>query len=217
MRTVAFAYMDAAPQLKAVYRACAEGLVENLKAVMPGVPILHVTDDKSAPVAGCSVLRIPDAPLMVWRLAAHYCAHQVADEILFTEPDVRFAENILHLFDEDDFDVALADREGRTSYYGREITDELPYTQGSTLSRNAQFWKDAAKHCKTLDRKSQLWMGDMMSIAHVVRSGSYKVRVLSAKVYNHIPERVNEQSDAKVIHYKGKRKTWLFPMVQEAA
>lgn len=218
MRAIAIPYVDASDHLKAIYRSCAEGLIKNLNEVFPKVPILHITDDKTEKFYGCSVLRLPDAPLMYWRLAAHCYAHDLYSEILFTEPDVRFNENIMDVFDSGDFDIAIADRDGRVSLHGEEVTEQMPYTQGSTFSRVRGFWKDAALYCGTLDRKKQLWFGDMHAIAHVVDSGKYKVKILDAGIYNHIPQRINElQSEAKVVHYKGKRKTWLFPQVQEAA
>ena len=212
MAVIAFVYADIkTSRLRNVYAPLADGLVENIQSVMPGVKIIHLTDEDTPAVKGCDILRIKrKVPPMSWRLIVQSLAHAVEDEILFTEPDVRFNENVLDVF-EKDFDVTVADREERAVFRGREV---LPITLGANFSRSGQFWTDCAKHCLTLERKEQIWGGDITSVSHVMPR--YNVLTLPAESYNHVPK-TREDRSGKMLHYKGNRKSWLFPEMKEAA
>ena len=212
---VAFAYADMKNTLAPIYRACADGLVENIRVVMPGIRILHIADDTTVPIKGCDVLRVKrKVGLMSWRLLAQCMAHGGADEILFTEPDVRFNEDVHKVFDSP-FDVTMTGREFATSLKGEPIAGK--YTLGANFSRSGDFWKDVTKYCLTLDAEKQTWGGDMMAVEHIADSGKYGIKHLDPAVYNHVPNQQDDLSQAKIVHYKGTRKTWLFPLVAEAA
>lgn len=210
---IAFAYCDMLDKLTPIYRGCAEGLVENIRDVMPKQSILHITDDDTEPFKWCNVIRVKrKVGLMSWRLCAHYCAQAMTPEILFTEPDVRFSCDVMEVFN-DPFDVTMTKREFKTSLKGEVISS--PYTLGVNFSRNADFWKDAAKVCLKLSEQEQTWGGDIIGVAAAVDSGKYSVKILDDS-YNHVPNHAGDET-AKVKHYKGNRKTWLFPLVEEAA
>lgn len=206
-----YAHIETA-KTKEYYKPLAEGLVENIRAVMPKVGILHITDDDTPGIRGCSVMRVKrKVPPMSWRLIVQSLAHLNEPEILFTEPDVRFNEDVTDVFKEE-FDVTVADRETVTVFRGREVA---PITLGANFSRSENFWKDCAKYCLTLDRKEQIWGGDITSVAHVMSQGKYNVKTLPAKVYNHVPLSAEDRA-GKMLHYKGQRKAWLFPQTVEA-
>ena len=211
---IAFAYADLLQALKPIYRGLADGLVANIREVMPNEPILHITDDETQAIAGCNVLRVRRKVLpMSWRLLAHACAHEVHDEILFTEPDVRFMCNVMDAFN-DQFDVTVTDRERPKKMKDKPM---VPITLGVNFSRSAAFWTACAKRCLTLGRKPQLWGGDMEAVYHVMQSGKYRVKTLPAAEFNHVPLSQDGWPGAKALHYKGTRKTWLFPHMSEAA
>ena len=212
MALIAFVYADLRADLAPVYRPLCDGLVENIKAVMPGNRILHVTDDTTPPFKWCNTMRIPrKVGPMSWRLICQNLAHATEEEILFMEPDVRVNENVLDIFKQD-FDVTICDRETPTTLKGRVMGG---ITLGLNFSRSFDFWKDCAKECLKLDKKDQLWGGDMIAVERVVESKKYKVLELPASVYNHVPLS-REDKSGKVLHYKGTRKTWLFPAMEEA-
>lgn len=216
-RTIAFAYAAAGPQhLQALYHSLAEGLIENLKSVTDA-PILQLSDDKTETFKGVSsILRIErNIPLMTWRMKAHQLAHSMAEEILFVEPDVRLNEDILDVF-EQSFDIAVTPRIDDVAWGDESLSEKAPYTQGTTFSRSDQFWREAKMYCQSLPEREQNWMGDLLSIAHVIGGGKYKVLELDGSVYNRIPNDPTE-TNAKALHYKGKRKAWLFPQMTEAA
>jgi hypothetical protein len=223
MRVVAFAYSDAIPRLSPIYRGLAEGLCANVKEVMPGVKVVHVTDKQTAPLDGpderLEVAR--DVPLMTWHMKCHQEAQALGDEVLFTEPDVRFRSEILHVFDDPDFDIAVTEREVDSTWSidGKKVllSDIAPYTLGTTFSRSAKFWEEVTAHCATLGDAEQHWIGDMLSLYAVMQTGKYRVKVIPGPIYNHIPCSREDCCDVKVLHYKGMRKEWLFQGVREAA
>jgi hypothetical protein len=222
MRVIAFAYADAIPRLSPIYRGLAEDLVANVKAVMPGTRVVHISDDATHPIPGAEVLRVKrDVPLMTWHMRCHQEAQSLGEEILFTEPDVRFRQEILHVFDDQDFDIAVTEREVDSTWNidGQKVmlSDVAPYTLGTTFSRSAKFWEDVANHCSTLGQAEQNWLGDMLSLWAVMQTGKYKVKVIPGPVYNHIPCSREDCCEVKVLHYKGMRKEWLFKGMREAA
>lgn len=223
MRVVAFAYADAIPRLSPLYRSLAEGLCQNVRTVMPDVEIVHVTDEETLPLNGphkrLHVKR--DVPLMTWHMQCHQEAQSLGGEVLFTEPDVRFKANILDVFDDPGFDIAVTEREVDSTWTldGKKVmlSDVAPYTLGTTFSRSAEFWREVTEHCATLGDKEQHWLGDMLSLWAVMRRGRYKVKVIPGPIYNHIPCSREDSCDVKVLHFKGMRKEFLFPGVREAA
>lgn len=222
MRVIAFAYADAIPRLTPIYRGLAEDLVQNVKAVMPGVKVVHVTDEKTPVVYGAEVLRVArDVPLMTWHMKCHREAQGLGDEVLFTEPDVRFKSEILHVFDDPDFDIAVTEREVDSTWNidGQKVllSEVAPYTLGTTFSRSRQFWDDVTAHCATLGQAEQHWLGDMLSLYAIMQTGKYKVKVIPGPIYNHIPCSREDCCDVKVLHFKGMRKEWLFKSMVEAA
>lgn len=194
-----------------VYETLVSGLVDNVKSVFGNVEVVHITDETTRGAHGCSVMRVKrKVNPMPWRLICMDIAHFQYPEILFTEPDVRFEEDVMEVFD-NDFDVTVCDREKKTLLNGEEV---VPITLGMNFSRCGKFWRDAAKNCLNLPHKQQLWGGDMTSVYSVM--DKYNVLTLSAKTYNHIPESPEDKGE-KATHYSGRRKTWLFPLVKESS
>lgn len=214
---VAFAYAAAAPEAEPLYRTLAEGMIKNVKSVMPGFKVLHITDNATSMVKGSDfVLGVERTqPLMVWRLKAHEYAHSLDDEILFVEPDVRFVSSVMDIFDSD-FDVALATRDCDADWGEAKLGEITPYTMGATASRSPEFWRAAKIYCQTLPERDQLWIGDMLAITHIVESEAFKVKIVPGEVYNHILNDPENLGEAKALHYKGTRKSWLLPQAVEA-
>ena len=222
MRVVAFAYSDSIPRLSPLYRGLAEDLVVNVNSVMPGVPIYHVRDDKTEPIPGAHTLLVSsDVPLMTWHMKAHREAQALGEEVLFTEPDVRFKADVLDVFDDPEFDVAVTEREVDSTWdlNGTKVllSAVAPYTLGTTFSRSRQFWDDVTAHCMTLPAKEQNWIGDMLALWAVMQTGKYRVKVIPGPIYNHIPCSREDACEVKVLHFKGMRKEWLFHGAREAA
>lgn len=213
---IAFAYCNTGPKTTALYTALCEGLTKNIRQIVPGEEIMLITDENTPAVSGVnSVLRIErHVPLMTWRLKCHQLAHTRADEIIFVEPDVRFVEDISSAFS-GEFDVAVTSREQEVLLDNERLN--TPFTLGMTFSRSPEFWREAKLFCQTLDEKDQNWFGDMLAIAHVIDGGKFNVKTLDGADYNHVMNDPSKPTTAKVLHYKGKRKAFLFPQASEAA
>lgn len=211
---IAFAYAQTTDINSALYAPLANGLCDSIREFMPGEEILLLTDDDTPVIKGVNaVIRIPKTmPLMTWRLKCHQVAHSVADEILFVEPDVRFYQGVMDVFN-DEFDIAITTREPAVNLKSKRLN--TPYTLGMTFSRSQEFWREAKMYCQTLDDKDQEWFGDMLSIAHVIDGGDFKVDKLDGAVFNHVINDPDEIITARAVHYKGKRKNWLFPLIKE--
>jgi len=246
-RIIAFAYVDAHKQFSPLYRTLCEDLCNNIHQVMPGVEVMHVTD-RETPFVEASDIRMRvdrDVPLMAWRTRAHEAAHLMGEEIVFTEPDVRFKKNVLEVFDrERGFDVAVTGRKVNSDWKlsagwrpgepanahqppkefpGSEhdeklvkLSDIAPYTMGCTFSRSGKFWADCTARILTYPEREQLWIGDMIALAEVIATGTYKVMVVGDE-YNHVPCSREDDCDVAVLHYKGMRKEWALPGMREAA
>ena len=216
MITIAFPYVSAITDMEPMYTALATGMIENIRQVMPGHPIMQISDSKTRPIKGVNnVLRVEiNEPLMVWRLKAQQMAHSMADEILFVESDMRFSESVMELFD-DDSDVVLATRDCAADWGDERLGVIAPYGLGSNASRSAEFWRQAKLHCQTLPMRKQHWIGDMMAVSAVAETNKFKVRIVDGAIYNHIPNSADDFGKSKAMHYKGKRKTWLFPQATE--
>lgn len=211
---IAFAYAYGGNEKSPLYQALCDGLISNIREVMPDREILMLTDENTPAIEGVnSVLRIPmGIPLMTWRLKCHEVAHAVADNILFTEPDVRFQCDMMNEF-AGEFDIAVTTRESKVTLDGEDLY--VPYTLGVTFSKSQQFWRDAKVCCNGLERKYQDWFGDIMAFAKVIDSGKYNVLTLDGAVFNHVVNDPSEPVTAKALHYKGKRKGWLFDHAME--
>jgi hypothetical protein len=214
---IAFAYAAAAPGTEPLYEGLLKGLIENLRDIYGNTDIVQVSDEKTPIVKGVNhVLRVPRTmPLMTWRLKAHQEAHALEDELLMVEPDVRFLKRIDELFDDGDSEIIISTRDCSAEWGEENLGETTPYTMGSSISRNREFWREAKLVCQTLPERDQHWIGDMKAIKAVVDSGKFKVRVVPGEIYNHIPNSVDDIGNAKVMHYKGRRKNWLFPLATE--
>ena len=214
---IAFAYADTGPKMTALYRALSDGMIASARSAMPTEQIVLVTDATTPPFKGIDkVLRVDRTmPLMVWRLKCHQSAHVLGNEILFVEPDVRFNEDVMHVFGVG-FDIAITTREKEVMLENERRN--TPFTLGMTFSRSAEFWRQAKLHCQELPEQEQGWFGDMLSIAAVIDSAQFNVHQLDGAVYNHVVNDPNEApTGAKALHYKGRRKAFLFPQAEEAA
>ena len=214
---IAFAYADTGPKMTALYRALADGMIASARAAMPDEQIVLLTDDTTPMFKGIDkVLRVERTmPLMVWRLKCHQVGHTLGDEILFVEPDVRFNAGVMEVFS-NAFDIAITTRERAVTLENERRN--TPYTLGMTFSRSAEFWRSAKIYCQTLPVEEQGWFGDMLSIAAIIDEGQFNVRQLDGAVYNHVVNDPNEApTGAKALHYKGRRKAFLFPQAEEAA
>ncbi len=133
-----------------------------------------------------------------------------AGDWLFVDTDVEIRSDVRHVFDDPDFDVAVATREGTLldKEVGTKFMARMPFNKGAVFSRCSAFWKAAAAHLRTLKPEQQAWMGDQVAVNHVIGSGQFRVKVLS-NAYNYPPKsKTDDVSQKHILHFKGPRKAW---------
>lgn len=193
--------------------ALAAKLVASVRRTMPGVPVVHLTDALTAPLAGVDgVLRSDiDASRVALAVLDLYAeAHQQPGPWVFVDSDVLFHAPVEHVFREP-FDLAVASRDGtlKPCELGTRFMARMPYNKGVVFSRSRAFWQDAAAKLRTMKLAKQQWMGDQQAMNDVIAEWRYRVRVLDSR-YNYAPHAANEPLDGVFAsHWKGLRKAWL--------
>lgn len=188
-------------------------LLESVRRVMPGVPVVQFTDADSAELDGIDEVRriSEEMPMAVRRMQHH--AH-VDGDWLFVDTDVVIQQDVRPVFNRA-FDIAVTDRKG-TEMEGTPYAESMPYNMGVTFSRQPKFWEAVLRDLLRLPRKLQQWEGDQHAVCHLVQkclSGNapFQCKVLPGRVYNYPPIRTDEAlTHAAIVHYKGRaRKGWI--------
>mgnify|MGYP000066486456 CR=1 FL=1 len=193
-----------------VHLQLAANLIASVRRTMPGVPIAHLTDQETAPLADVDfVIRHTSRPPVALGCLDAY-AHAGPGDWLFLDTDVVVQRDVRPVFDLA-FDVAVATREGtlRPNEIGTKFMARMPFNKGAVFSRCAEFWGDAVRACLTMPAKRQQWMGDQLAMNEVIDGGRYRVVVLP-NTYNYPPKTrgdVDARSKA-ILHFKGNRKAW---------
>ena len=188
----------------------AKFLLESLKKHMLDVPVFHLTDEETPAFA--EPIRKPFQPLSVHR--TQFCA-ELEGDWLYLDTDIVLTRDVRGIFDQD-FDLAYAERDEDNDY-----ARSMPVNLGVIFSRTTKFWQDILPAVLQLPPRLQAWEGAQLATGwYVTRSESwftdrgykpYKILKLPSE-YNHAPENEND-TQAAILHYKGKRKRWLgFPI-----
>ena len=183
-------------------------MVDSVRKVMPGLPILQMTDMLTPPVPGVDMIarKEYDGKLMTFRMR-HLA--DLEEDFITLDTDVIVRKDLRHIF-ESSFDVALTMRQSAvTSLNGIDLAKAMPYNTGLMLSRNPRFWRDALAVLLELKPETHLWWGDQLSVKVVVETGNYAVKTLSCDEYNYTPKSRLDMPDVHMIHYKGERKKWM--------
>ena len=184
---------------------------------MPGVAIVHLTDDTSPQVRGTDgVRRLPNGPMLGVRLQ-HY-AHP-AGEWLLVDTDVLLRGDVRAIFDRR-FDVALTDRHWPHLGPGVDTT-VMPYNTGVVFSRSAAFWRAVLEQWRAYPEAERDWLSEQRAVADVVRTGAFAIEVLPGATYNYPPDPdardLAFRDRALVWHCKGPRKTLMGRLAAEVA
>lgn len=206
---VAFLHVDAENTVHD-YAALASLMVQSVRAAMPNVEIVQMTDTKTMDIPGVDTLiRIkPHCELMPYRL--YHLAQFPAGDAIFLDTDVIVRRDLSAVFSEP-FDVCLTYRKKGIKFNGSDVAQWMPYNTGVIFSRRPGFFRDAYEHCLTLSADHQLWFGDQLAIKAVADSGKYRVSELPCAQWNYTPNKPDEDVSEKfAVHYKGApRKAWM--------
>lgn len=186
----------------------AEGLVQSIRATMPGVEIVQFTDDTSPRVPDTDhVQRLPHGPMLERRLE-HY-SHCEGDWLL-VDTDVQMLRDVRHIFTDTRFDVALTDRNWPGIPQGDDVMHTMPFNTGVCFSRSSVFWQDVLTTWRAYAPTQRDWLSEQRAVYDVIRTGRYRIRILPGQVYNYPPRVIDdEMAGAAIAHFKGQRKQWL--------
>src|SRR3990167_7325139 len=118
---------------------------------------------------------------------------QLHGDMLFLDTDTILVRDVSHVFDDKEFEVAVAKR-GAFDECGGE------FNQGVVFSRQEKFWKAVAD--KARERKSY----DEIGFSEVVNSKEFRVKVLEND-YNFAPP-----PNLAIFHFKGPRKKHMLDL-----
>ena len=177
----------------------AQHMLASVEKHMPDIPVFHLTDDVTPALA--TPIRLAEPKPLALKRAKFYAS--LRGDWLFIDTDIVFTRDVRSVFDQD-FEVAFARRTEVNQY-----TTAMPYNLGVCFSRNPHFWADLIDAISKLPPKLQEWDGAQLASSwYATRNWCpYKILELDPE-YNHAPE--NEvDTNAAILHYKGKRKRWL--------
>ena len=203
---IGFFAQDIGPQSKPIL-AMADQMIASAKAVMPEVEIYHLTDGfTQSPKGVTDTIRVcGPMPMAVRRVTLHSMCE---GDWLFVDTDIIFRKSVYSVFD-DDFDIALTDREGTITHEGG-YAKEMPYNIGVVFSRSPEFWQMVKGYLVQMPEFYQEWEGDQRIVCELMKyDHGFNVKILPGSIYNYPPKREDDPQDAAIMHYKGNRKKWL--------
>lgn len=182
------------------------GMIKSVKALMPGVPVVQLTDEKSPIIYGVDeVRRLPFEDMCV-HTARHYSLCE--GEWILVDTDVLFQKDPRALFDGATWDVAVTDRKNTFisgDEEGCKFVENMPYNIGVVFQRNGKkFWEAVIEGLGKLDQPTRQWMGNQVVADRLLKEGGWNVAVIPGYLYNYPPKsREDDLSHAYIVHYKG--------------
>lgn len=185
----------------------ADILVRSVRAVMPGVPVVQFTDERSPAVSGVDAVRRKPNGKMLERRLEHYA--DCHGDWLMVDTDVVIEREVRQVF-ASPFDVALCDRDWPHVAPTPALTEEMPFNTGVVFSRSPEFWQRVLTVWRAYPDEQKDWLSEQRAVAQVVRSQAFRVRILPGSVYNYPPAADGEvPASVAVQHFKGPRKAWM--------
>lgn len=188
-------------------------LVQTAHDVMPGCTVRQLSDAKTAPVDGVSMMVQSQQPIeqSVLMMAKGYMwsveALRATEPTLFVDADIEFQHDLRPLY-AGDWDVGLI----RRPQTGRGIA--MPYLAAMAMSKPTPgavaFWTEYQHVLTTLPPVLHPWWCDQLAFALVlgtlssqgdaIQTDAFHVKLFDADVL--APHEANP--DAYTVHYKGR-------------
>jgi len=181
-----------------------ELMVASVRCTMPGVDLVHMTDERTPPIDGTATVRRPfkhDNP-MLFRMESIV---ELGPDLIILDTDLIVQKDLRPVF-AFDFDVALTIRTDKVlDPSGVNITELMPYNTGVVFIRNPKFFADCIEWSTDKDFG---WYTDQAAVAEL--AGRYNVLKLHCDNFNYTPRSAAEDVSSRyVVHYKGKRKSFI--------
>lgn len=193
-----------------IHYVLAEAMIRSVRASMPDVPIVQLTDETSPALVTVDEVRRRPHGKMLERRLEHYASLE-AGEWLLIDTDVIVRHDVRAVFDTA-FDVAFADRDWPHLPPTPDLTEAMPYNTGVAFSRSPEFWQTALETWRAFPPEVQAdWLSEQRAVAAVLRTNRFSLQVLRGRVYNYPPASINDpdMQQAAIVHFKGPRKAWM--------
>ncbi len=185
-------------------------MIASVKRHMGEYHLVQLTDMETAPLEGVAEVvrreRDPAAPIFVFR--TEHFAHCPYSEWLALDADVLVRRGVEDVW-ERPFDVALTTRRAGPCWdpNGQDVTRSMPFNTGVIFSRCPKFWDRCLE--RMAPPYAEMWWADQLAVGAVAESKRFRVLVLPGDEFNWTPNTADEQSAARIVHYKGNRKEWM--------
>lgn len=194
-----------------MYRELAKRMLRSVRAAMPGIEVVQMTDTKTPALPDIDdlvAMKTEGMGFAPYRLK-HLSLFE--GDAIFLDTDVIVKRDLREAFDEP-FDVGLTKRDyaiiGKET--GRNLTESMPYNTGVMFCRDRRFFQMCYERSLTLSKEEQQWFGDQIAVADIAATRYFDVKEFDCEVWNRVPVRVDDFKEAYAIHYKGqKRKAWM--------
>lgn len=177
---------------------------------MPGVHMLHLTDEATPAIEGTETVRLPWDGKYPQVLRARHL-ERIHGEVMVIEPDFIVQADLSPVW-AFRFDVALCRR-----HYpiigpdGRDVTQVMPFNGGLFWARSQAWKRDYLDFCE--ENKGQFgWYVDQMAMAYLA---GHDVLQLNCENFNHTPSPGEDVSKKYALHFKGKRKQAMLNYAME--
>lgn len=185
-------------QDKPITEACIASVREN----MPEAEIWHLTTTGGPTVDSDQCLRMDVQGAFAYRQAI--ISSNMTGDVLYLDADTKVLADVSHVF-EQDFSVAVT-------------TDMMPgapgikYNGGVIFCRDPDYWKAIADETVGLDFGKEAGDWEPIERARNRVAERFNALVLPGEVYNYVPSKPEDVA-GKIMHYRGPRKAWMFPIV----
>ena len=184
--------------------ALAELCIASVRKHMPHAEIWHLTTEDGPELSADKCLRMDIQGTYGYKRNA--LTSMLEGEVISIDYDVIMQEDISSVFDEDfELGVTVDMKPGGPG---------IKYNGGVIFSRSQEYWKTIAEIVKDMDfcKTEGDWYPIELACNQLADSGKFKTKVFSSE-YNHVPSSP-EDKQGKLIHYRGKRKAWVFPITE---
>lgn len=191
--------------------AIAYEMVKSVRRHMPDAELIHVLEE-GGEMLDCfdSFMWVSPNGDFVEQLLRVMA--QLDGDVISLDYDIIVQDNLSHVFAHD-FDVAFTKRPSEDKTVNKSMYDS--YNMGVIFSKSRDFWQKALELYLIQEQrdgwlKSQSLVG--LIAQYLAKRHGVKLLELPGETYNYSPlTRDEDVSGRKIVHYKGRRKSWMLP------
>ena len=150
---------------------------------------------------------------------------------VFLDADMILIKPIEKFINNEIYDITLTQRSKeamaaylKNSSHQNKFPQLINKTLGETMPYNAGIYfcknKDALRYMldsfAIMEKEYFEWYGDQIALNELVKSGSFKIKILEDSLYNYTPRDITENTEGRyVLHFKGVKRDLLIPFFKK--